>query len=253
MKIDVHAVTDRGCLREHNEDRVLIGSELVRESVRKQISIRVEEAASYVVAIADGMGGHQAGEVAAETVLDLLAQRVKCLLPGLSSHELERELKQWAVDTHRCLLEEGERDVSKRGMGTTLVGVLFYEGAAYCLSAGDSRLYRFRDGLLVRLTEDHSLEEFSGGQSRALLNSFGAGATVFLDFRRVRVLEGDTLLLCSDGLTTMLSDEEVEEIVRTCSDPLDELIMRAKHRGGHDNISIVLIGIGSSGEEMKPS
>lgn len=241
MELYIAAVTDRGCLRKHNEDRILVGSDLLKDGTKKFPTVRLEKGSSYIVAIADGMGGHQAGEVAAEMVLELLSQKVLSLPFGLTTEEMENQLNQWALKTHSRLLEEEERDPAKSGMGTTLVALLFYDDAVYYLNVGDSRLYRFRNGFLVRMSEDHSLAAITGEPSSVLLNSFGASKAVFLEFGPMKFVEGDILLLCSDGLTSMLSEEEIENILRNHPEPLEEFLTRAKDRGGHDNISIVLI------------
>jgi len=237
MGLQIRAVTDKGCVREQNEDRVLLGTELLQEGLR-EVEVELAEDSRYVMGIADGMGGHQAGEVAAEMVLLLLSDRVRSLRPGLSGSELEQEMREWAQMAHLRLLEEGEKDPQKRGMGTTLAAVLLYEGRIYYMSAGDSRIYRLRSGVMAPINEEHAL------QSGALLNSFGGGRTVFLEFGEIRVFESDILLLCSDGLTRMLSEEEVESLLSSGPHSLESLVARAVERGGYDNISAICVHVG---------
>jgi len=237
MLVQIRALTEKGCVREHNEDRVLIGTTVLREGLHEE-TLELAGDTRYVIAIADGMGGHQAGEVAAEMVLLMLSDKVYSLRPGLSAGELEQEMGEWAQTAHLRLLEEGEKDPQKRGMGTTLAGVLLYEGRIYYVSAGDSRIYRLRGGVMTPVNEEHALE------SGVLLNSVGGGPTVFLEFGEIRVFEGDILLLCSDGLTRMLSEEEIESLLSFDPHSLERLVSRAVERGGYDNISAICVHVG---------
>jgi serine/threonine protein phosphatase PrpC len=237
MRLQIRALTEKGCVREQNEDRVLLGTELLREGLR-EVEVELAEDSRYVMGIADGMGGHQAGEIAAEMLLLMLSDKVRSLRPGLSAGELEQGMREWAQTAHLRLLEEGEKDLQKKGMGTTLAGVLLYEGRIYYMSAGDSRIYRLRSGVMAPINEEHAL------QSGALLNSFGGGRTVFLEFGEIRVFEGDILLLCSDGLTRMLSEEEIESLLSSGPHSLESLVARAVERGGYDNISVICVHVG---------
>jgi len=234
MRLEIRAHTDKGRVRDQNEDRVLLGNEVLREGFLQE-TLELGEGARFVVGIADGMGGHQAGEVAAEMLLIMLREKVSSLSSGLSPTELEREMRAWAEAAHLQLLEEGKKDPEKVGMGTTLAAVLVYEGQTYYMSAGDSRIYRLRGGLLAPINEEHALE------SGALLNSFGGGRTVFLEFGGIRVFEGDILLLCSDGLTRMLGEEEIESLLGTHPQSVEVLVTTALERGGYDNISAMLV------------
>jgi serine/threonine protein phosphatase PrpC len=212
---------------------VLLGSELLQEGLR-EVEVELVKDTCYVIGIADGMGGHQAGEVAAEMLLLMLSDRVRSLRPGLSAIELEQEMREWAQRAHLRLLEKGEKDPQKRGMGTTLVGVLLCEGGVYYMSAGDSRIYRLRNGVMAPINEEHALG------SGVLLNSFG-GRTVFLEFGEIRVFEGDMLLLCSDGLTRMMSGEEIESLLSSGPHSLESLVARAVEYGAYDNISAICV------------
>lgn len=245
MELRITALTNTG-LRERNEDRILLGEEILTEG-RKDLSILLKEETCYLIALADGMGGHNAGEIAAEMVLKLMAREVHTVPLGLSESALVEQIRSGAQKAHAQILEESQRNPSWAGMGTTLVAVLFYGGLAWYFSAGDSRLYRLRDGCLVQVSQDHSIKAVTGAPSHGLLNSFGGGKKVFVvDVARVKVLDGDVLLLCSDGLTDMVTDEEIEEILNTAEDPAEELVRSALERGGQDNISVVTIHVGIS-------
>jgi len=249
VELKIKAATDTGYARKHNEDRILLGSDILREG-NKDITVILEDNPIYLVAIADGMGGHNAGEVASEMVLELMREKIKSLELGLTENELAKRIEEWAQETHSRILEEGKRLPERKGMGTTLVGALFYDEFAYYINVGDSRLYRLRDGYLVQVSKDHSLRELTGNRnipSNVILNSFGGGDKVFIDFAPVskRLFNGDTLLLCSDGLSDILTDEEIEKFLNTSEDPLLALLSAANNRGGNDNISVVLIQITS--------
>lgn len=252
MRLHIQAITDTGRVREHNEDRFLLGDDILGEG-SQEVKVTLQNTTPYLVAVADGMGGHNAGEVASEMVLLLMREKIRSLRPGLTDNELASAVESWAVEVHSRVLEEGERLPERKGMGTTLVGVLFYNSLAYYLNAGDSRLYRLRDGYLAQITRDHSLRELAGrdhAPSNIIVNSFGGGADVFIDFAPVSktLFDGDVLLLCSDGLSDMLGDDEIETIMNTSEEPLLALAAEANNRGGKDNISVVIIRIASMAE-----
>ena len=127
----------------------------------------------------------------------------------------------------------------------TLVGLLYYEGRLFLINAGDSRLYRFRNDTLMLISRDHSLHELIGNievPSNVILNSFGGGNTFFIDIEPAgkKALDGDIFLLCSDGVSDMLNDEEIEAVL--CKEGFEEALLEAsKNKGGKDNISYVLV------------
>lgn len=187
MKLRIKAVTDTGRVRDHNEDTILVGDDILREG-SMDITVNLEHGSRYFAAIADGMGGHSAGEVASKMVLELMHERMEHLELGLADDELARRIEEWAQETHSRILQEGNRVPERKSMSTTLVGVLFYNASAYYFNVGDSRLYRLRDGYLAQMTRDHSLRQFTGDArvpSHLIVNSFGGGDKVFVDFARV--------------------------------------------------------------------
>jgi len=247
MKLEISGISDEGCVRDHNEDMVLIGDDIFRDGSKKTVINASEENWKYFVAVADGMGGHNAGEVASEIVLQKMKQKVNALEMNLSEKALSEKISDWAKEIHLEILNEGDKDDSKRGMGSTLIGVLFYNESAFLMNVGDSRLYRFRRGNLMQMSKDHSLREMTKNQnvaSNIIVNSFGAGEKIFVDFERVggKLIDNDVFLLCSDGLSDMLTDDEIESILSK-EDSLDNLVEEAKNKGGEDNISIVLINM----------
>jgi len=226
---------------------VLIGEDIFRDD-KRELSFELDEQnKTLFVAVADGMGGHNAGEVASEIVLRKIGERIKTLEEGLTEKELREKISQWVKEIHYYIIEEGNKEIGKKGMGSTLIGALFYGEAAYYINVGDSRLYRFRRGNLLKISRDHSLREMTGNEniaSNLIINSFGGGENIFVDFLPIggKLLTEDILILCSDGLSDMLSDNDIESLLDK-GNGIDKLLFEAKNKGGNDNISIVLICI----------
>jgi protein phosphatase len=246
MELKISAVSDKGCVRERNEDMVLVGDHIFRDS-SEQIEVNIGNDKKFFVAVADGMGGHNAGEVASEIVLKKMSEKINMLDTSLTDDELKQKIANWAKDIHVFMLNEGDNDLTKKGMGSTFIGVLFYGNKVFYMNVGDSRLYRFRRGNLMQMSKDHSLSEVTGNKnidSSILINSFGGGEKFFIDFAPVggTILNEDVLVLCSDGLTKMLTDDEIEKILSE-DNPINKLLMKAKDNGGEDNISIILVSI----------
>ncbi|MCL4479579.1 MAG: protein phosphatase 2C domain-containing protein [Deltaproteobacteria bacterium] len=246
MQLKISAVSDKGCVRDHNEDMILIGDHIFRDN-SEQIEIDIGNVKKYIIAIADGMGGHNAGEIASDIVLKKMAEKFNTLDMKLSELEIKQVITGWAKEIHNFMLNEGNNDLTKKGMGSTFIGVLFYEDKAFYMNVGDSRLYRFRRGNLMQISKDHSLSEVIGNKvidSSLLINSFGGGEKFFIDFAPIggKVLNEDILIVCSDGLTKMVPDDEIEQIL-TGETPIDKLLLKAKDNGGEDNISIIIATI----------
>jgi len=247
MYLEISAICDVGLKRKNNEDIILIGSAIFRDE-EKNYDVDINPSGPFIAAVADGMGGHKAGELASAAVLERMRIRVNTLPPGLSYKELKNIFDLEVKDIHNNLCEIGSIDNSKKGMGSTLIAVVFYENKIFMINAGDSRLYRFRRGILKQLSRDHSLAEIMGhnrNSSHMILNSIGGGENVFIDFVDLTesLLENDYILLCSDGLSDMIPAEEIESILDN-NPNVNELTKAAKKAGGKDNISIVLIKIG---------
>jgi protein phosphatase len=248
MKLEISAISDKGCVREHNEDMVLIGEDIFRDNSR-QLVIDLNNNQKLFIAVADGMGGHNAGEIASEIVLQKMISKINLLEANLSEKELSERISEWAKEIHYYILDEGNKDLNKKGMGSTLIGVLFYNDKAYYINVGDSRLYRFRNGNLMQISKDHSLREVTGNKnipSYIILSSFGGGEKISVDFAPVggKIIDGDCLLLCSDGLSDMLPDSEIEDILNNEKEnQIMRLLTETKNKGGKDNITIALIHI----------
>jgi len=250
MKITYQAVTDVGRRRKGNED-----------SHHVNVDQRL-----YVVA--DGMGGHAAGEVASRVAVDSINEFV-CLTSGDEevtwpfglddsiSYDGNR-LKTAVRYANRKVLEATKESSEYEGMATTVAAVLVDGDSANLAHVGDSRIYLWRAGELRQLTSDHSWvnEQLLNGvltaeQARThplrnvVTRALGGRNDLLVDVQVHKLAAGDMLLLCSDGLTTMLADEDITEHVAAAGSDItraaDELVGEANARGGEDNITVVLV------------
>jgi protein phosphatase len=248
LRIEVAGETNVGMKRNHNEDNFSI----------------LEENGLYIVA--DGMGGHASGEVASQMAVDALKEffaateqdpeRTWPYKMDRSKGYEENRLITGIKLANLRIYESAQRDARQRGMGTTLVSLFAVEDGVYVAHVGDSRSYRIRDGKLEQLTEDHSLlndyikmkrltpEEIANfPHKNVIVRALGMKDTVKVDTRFETPREGDTYLLCSDGLSGPVSDEELLEITLAAPDLKTagtRLIERANQNGGPDNITVVL-------------
>jgi PPM family protein phosphatase len=208
-------------------------------------------------AVADGMGGARAGEVASAIAAEAFEGA------SASGEAAEAQLGKILREANRRIYDLAVSDESHRGMGTTLTAAKVHDGEVSIAHVGDSRAYRMRDGELEQITRDHSLvaELERSGQITAeaaehhpqrsiITRALGPEPDVDVDTYTLSAREGDVFLLCSDGLTSMISDDEVAAILRT-ADSLDQaadgLIKAANQSGGRDNITVVLFRLGEVG------
>lgn len=246
MILEAEVRCDVGKVRLNNEDMVLLGDQLIRDaSASKHYSIgHIPE--RLVLAVADGMGGAQAGEVASETALARLRELPRHLPDDLTGDELQEVFTVWAAETHRILLAMGDARPECKGMGTTVVALFCYHDAAYRFHAGDSRLYRLRNGELQRLTRDHSARERDPSAHHAsnlLVNSLGAGEQSWLEFAPLEggLQPNDRFLLSSDGLHDLVDDTVIGRLLAgERAAAADTLVRIAYAQGGKDNISILI-------------
>ena len=175
-RIVLTAASRIGCVRSNNEDMVLAYDKLLRSDAYKT-EFMTENTDRFIIALADGMGGHNAGEVASEETLSNLKYFIHDLPRGLAPGEMNEMMVEWLNSVNKMINSRGLMDTSKLDMGTTLVGVLYYGERYYWMNCGDSRLYRLRDGQLTQLTVDHSLTKNDGSQrhSNVITNCIGAG------------------------------------------------------------------------------
>jgi PPM family protein phosphatase len=232
--VEEAGLTDVGRQRSTNEDSLL--------------------EAAPVFAVADGMGGARAGEVASRVAVEMLSADAGGEDPP------EERLARVARAANRRIYELAQDDESRSGMGTTLTAVIVDDGQIATGHVGDSRLYRFRDDRLERLTRDHSLVEElvrrgeldpdeveSHPQRSIITRALGPAPEVEVETFTAPGREDDVYLLCSDGLTTMVKEDRVAEIIRTRSslvDAAERLVNSANEAGGRDNVTVVLFRLG---------
>jgi serine/threonine protein phosphatase PrpC len=237
-KILVSAVggTDQGKKRKHNEDAFVV---LPSHSL---------------FAIADGMGGYAAGEVASQMAMDVLRDSFErehfggAPIPGLPRRgdELVRAIQT----ANQAILTQARENEAQAGMGTTLVAARFAPNRkrVYIAHVGDSRLYRLRDGRLEQLTTDHTLGAagVTGPSAAKLSRAVGVFDDVEVDLNIDEPRLGDHYVLCSDGLFKMVPDDKICSIIYgadTIEHAVDELIREANSRGGKDNVSVILVRV----------
>jgi len=250
MKILSFGATDPGKKRANNEDSFLVNDRL------------------RLYAVADGVGGSEAGEVASRIAVDTIAAAMPDLLgdkdrtPPMGSRngdvpELDAFLHA-VVLANRNIREEAERNHARLGMGTTLTALLLARKRVFLAHIGDSRAYRLRDGTLEQLTNDHSVvaEQVRSGlitpaQARTspyrhvITQALGIDQEAAPDLTEQPTKPGDTFLLCSDGLTEMVDDGEIKRILAGSAphDAAQNLIDAANERGGVDNITAVVVQV----------
>jgi protein phosphatase len=235
MKV-VHK-TDIGRVRDHNEDYILVDKK------------------RGIFLLADGMGGHQAGEVASELAVKTAYQYLKDKI-NPSETDINKLLLSAMFAANDTVLNKAKTDLNLMGMGTTLIIVIAKNNVAHICHVGDSRGYLIRDGI-KQITKDHTLgdylvehklmtrEQVPPQKWHTLTQAVGVSKDLAPELNPIDLLECDILLLCSDGLTDMLTDMEIKDIVYEFKDSLSRvasnLIKEANKKGGKDNISAMLI------------
>jgi len=244
-------LTDVGVVRDHNED-----------------SAHIDPDHRYFI-VADGMGGHAAGEVASAMAVETVRGALDLAAGDLASFSARpsEDGRKGAVATleaavraaHKAVFDRGAKETDKQGMGTTLDVVLIAGPEAFVAHVGDSRTYLIREGKAAQITTDHtvaevlviegklSLEEAQISPLRTILvNAIGVAADVGVEMAHIQLRKGDLLLLCSDGLHDYFPvEQELADRIagRQPAESLAELIELAKDRGGHDNITGVLVEV----------
>lgn len=244
-RIVFEAISDIGCKRNNNEDMALAGGRFIRDDSSSGELTSANDTHA-VFAVADGMGGYDGGEIASEIALRSLAEYVKTVPTGLDESGLILSLKNWAAQANRTILTAAASNPRLSEMGTTLVAFICYEEKFAIVNIGDSRLYRYRNGVLKQLSTDHSERELTGDAkvpSNIIYNFLGNDGHFFADviFWDSRVFSGDLFLLCSDGLSDMLTDEEISLILQSGNSPAPKLVQQAKRAGGKDNVTVITL------------
>ncbi len=247
--LEFAARTDVGLVRAHNEDAVAVSPE------------------SGFALLADGMGGHLAGEVASGMAVTIIQQELERILlnhANTASAVMRQKIYGWMRDAillaNARILEAAHNQTACRGMGTTLVLALLHENTLYVAHAGDSRLYRLRGRTLQQLTLDHSLlqQQISAGRiapeqaahyknRNVITRALGADLLLEIELHEHDFQAGDIALLCSDGLTEMVPDQQIADLLHANQSDLPhacaQLIASANAHGGQDNVSVVLMKV----------
>lgn len=246
MKLKISASSNVGCVRILNEDMLLVGQQFVRDDDLTDVA-DLEGTDRYLVALADGMGGHNSGDVASSDVLHNLQYFFSDLPVGLKAGDFNEVFFEWLQSINKAIDSKGRADVRYYNMGTTLVTLTYYDKEFYWMNCGDSRIYRFHDGVLNQLSTDHSLNTLMGRteHSNIITNCIGGGCkTSFIDIVNCTadVQPGDTFMLCSDGLSDMVPDKELQRMLNEGADAAS-LCQAAVDAGGYDNVTVCVIKI----------
>ncbi len=245
MTFDAFGLSDVGRRRDSNEDEFLVAPEV------------------GLYAVADGMGGHAAGEVASRLAIETVEASIRGAHedgPHVSARAATDALRAAVAAANRRICDSMEGHEERRGMGTTLAALLLRGDGAVIGHVGDSRVYLLRDGELHRMTHDHSwvMEQVRMGllsddaaQHHPMRNivtrALGGRADVAVDIVLEPVRPGDLFVVCSDGLNSMLEDEAIREIAERHRDDPEAccraLIDAANRRGGEDNVTVVVVRV----------
>jgi len=245
--LEIVTATHSGMVRSHNEDSLAAEAEI------------------GLAVLADGMGGYNAGEVASGIAVELIRTEMKKSLAGrkteeFDGNEAERLIEDHATKANNAIYQASQSQPQYSGMGTTLVVALWHDNQMSVGHIGDSRLYRLRDGALEQITRDHSLlqEQIDSGmitkeqarhsQNKNLVTrAVGIDPEVETEVHTYAVQPGDVYLLCSDGLSDMVTDEDVQLTLGSLASNLplaaEQLVQLANDNGGRDNISVILVRV----------
>lgn len=254
--LEVAALTDVGNVRQYNEDSIAVNED------------------DGIVALADGMGGHRAGEVASLMATETLMAGLKLAASTFDETDRTRQplhaLGESINRANHAIHEAGRADARYRGMGTTLAAAVFHDNQVAFAHVGDSRIYRVRDRRLSLLTRDDSLlrdqvdlgvisaAEARQSHNRSLVTrALGIEAAVAPHLAAEAAMPGDVYLLCSDGLNDLVEDTDIELIVNGLAANLPlaamHLVQAAKDNGGHDNVSVILAKVRAPFPATAPS
>lgn len=242
-------MTDQGKIRQHNEDNGGVFS---------------NRDGDLLAIVADGMGGHRAGDVASKMTLDTLKEKWEASEGISTADQAEKWLEQHVQLVNVRLFEHAHQNSECEGMGTTIVAAICTDRFATVVNIGDSRCYIINESGFKQLTEDHSLvnELVRSGQisredaehhprKNVLLRALGTEKQVEMDIITITFEEGDLLLLCSDGLSNKVNETEMEKKIASNQDLHEkavELIQLANANGGEDNITLVIVEYNDSME-----
>ncbi len=240
--MQTHYQTDPGKVRSHNEDSVTIVKNL---------------SGDYLLMVADGMGGHKAGEVASSMAVTTIGSRFQSLSSLGSKMDAVTWLKEIIEEVNTNIIKYAEEHINAVGLGTTLVCAILSKDYLIFANVGDSSGFVYKKGVLYKVTKDHTLvnilvesgelrkeEAENHPQKNVLMKALGAAEKVEPDIFDVETTV-DGIFLCSDGLTNMVSKEQIERVLNDeeldINEKVDKLILKSNLRGGNDNVSIAFL------------
>ena len=245
---EIYGITCNGAVRDHNEDGFLVNNSIIHSG---EYYTSFPES-TLLMAVADGVGGSNAGEVASHLALSRLSQ----LRFPVADQFLVEYVQQISQEIHQY----GIQNASAKGLATTLSMLVVDQQQLRILHIGDSRIYRYRDGFLKQLSEDHSLvqalfasgeikreEMFDHPQKNVVLQVLGLNherANLEIDFQHIRgsFENEDIFILCSDGLSDLVHDDDIENVIQqsaSLTGAVTSLVQKANDEGGTDNITVV--------------
>lgn len=252
MRIEASYISNIGTTRKKNEDSLLINDILVCDADMDSADEVTSSDERQIYVVADGMGGHQMGEIASRTVLEVFRQRYKDI-------ENEDDISDVVFFAKDALDRLAGDDNLRYGMGTTVSGIFFAYNEFFVFNCGDSRVYLLRDGALERLTKDHSLvqelvdlgtitesEMRFHPQKNIVTSAVVAdvhGGLPDVDAKAMKMSDDSTFLICTDGLWESMGREEMEECFRDMEKTVECLLKGAIAGGGRDNISAIVVRI----------
>lgn len=234
------SMTDAGRRREENQDYMFTSETAVGKLPN-------------LFLVADGMGGHKAGQYASREAVEVIVKYISASESGLPIITMRKAIEE----ANRKLLKESIIDIEKEGMGTTIVGAVIIGNKLYAANVGDSRLYIINEHKITQITRDHSFVEEMIRRGRIarseakyhpdknkITRAVGVFPSIEIDFFEAELEQQDMVLLCTDGLTNMVDDEDIKRIIlgqRDIVEKTEALIEAANRNGGIDNITVLLI------------
>ena len=252
-KFKFDAVSHVGAVRTNNEDMAYVFGAKIRDDASRSM-VETGKDTRFAAVIADGMGGYGGGEVASEMTIDSFDRFLLSLGEGLDTLDVIMAVKQWGKEINSSIMAAAATNLELNNMGTTFSGFFTYDNRVFLLNAGDSRVYRFRDGNLYQLSTDHSERQRLNDStlpSNLIYNALGI-PDAFIDVTEFDtkwpMVDGDIYLVCSDGLSDMISDDEISAILENHGNA-NALVEAAIEAGGRDNCTVILVQFSATEDE----
>ena len=242
MEIEIYGASHIGCVRELNEDSFCT------------YGFENGEPSGFCI-LSDGMGGHNAGEVASQKTVQFMAEGLMTVLAAPDECVIPKVLKESVKTTNEKIFRMSQDNCNQRGMGATLVAAVFEKETVYIANVGDSRAYAIRNSEIKQITKDHSVveemvacgsitkeEARNHPQRNVITRAMGTDPNTKADIFEYNYMDGDKLLICSDGLSSLVADDEILRIVsqgKNAEETVKALIEKANDCGGYDNITVI--------------